>query len=214
MKNNRKEFIIFGVVILILIICIVFSRMNSNKPKYDKSKIKLNFDQVTEQVESEDNSDEQSEETNSESTQSDTVTTQPAEDNQQPVNTEEPTESVDTTEQVDSTESEGYVKDDGDTNLPSTISSMSDNDFRDFVYQASSNRLDSEILDAYCSKDFIAKYPDLANGTMKTFAYAEFPSERSLDKENKCIKVNIDGVEYTIYYELTADGLLNDVYLK
>lgn len=208
MKNNRKEFIIFGVVILVLIICIIFSRINSNKPKYDKNKIKLNFDQVTEQVEPEDNLNKQSKEVDSESTQSDSETTQSTEDTQQLVTTEA------STEQVDSTESDDYAKDVGDVNLPSTIDGMSDNDFRDFIYQASSNRLDSEILSNYCSQEFIAKYDDLSTGTMKIFAYSDFPSERSLDKENKCIKVNIDGIEYTIYYELTADGLLNNVYLK
>lgn len=208
MKNNRKEFTVFGVVILILVICIIFSRFNSSKPKYDKSKIKLNFDRVTEQIESESTIEEQSEREFSENTQTTQVVTLPNESTQQSIITEESLETV------DSTESANFSKDDKEATLPNSISSMSDNDFRDFVYQASSNRLDSEILDAYCSKDFIAKYPDLANGTMKTFAYSEFPSERSLDKENKCIKVNLDGVEYTIYYELTADGLLNDVYLK
>lgn len=214
MKNNRKEFLIFVVVILILIVCIVFSRINSNKPKYDKNKIKLNFDQVTEQVESEDNSVKQSKEIDSDSIQNNSVTTQSTEGTQQTVITETPTELVNTTEQVDSTESDDYVRDTGDEDLPSTIYDMSDNDFRDFIYQASSNRLDSEILNAYCSQEFIDKYADLSTGAMKTFAYSDFPSERSLDKENKCIKVTLDGVEYTIYYELTADGLLNNVYLK
>lgn len=211
MKNNRKEFIIFGAVILILIVCIIFSRINSSKPKYDKSKIKLNFNQVTEQVESEDSSTKQSKEVDSESEQSNSVVIQSTENMQ---TTEESTESVDTTEQVDSTESDDSVKDDGDANLPSTIDGMSDNDFRDFIYQASSNRLDSEILNTYCSQEFINKYADLSTGAMKVFAYSDFPSERSLDKENKCIKVSIDGIDYTIYYELTADGLLNNVYLK
>lgn len=211
MKNNRKEFIIFGIVILILIICIIFSRINSSKPKYDKSKIKLNFNQVTEQVKSEDSSTKQSKEVDSESEQSNSVIIQSTEGIQ---TTEESTESVDTTEQVDSTESDDSVKDGGDANLPSTVSSMSDNDFRDFIYQASSNRLDSEILNTYCSQEFINKYADLSTGAMKVFAYSDFPSERSLDKENKCIKISIDGIDYTIYYELTADGLLNNVYLK
>ena len=214
MKNNRKEFIVFVIVILILVACIVFSRINSNKPKYDKNKIKLNFDQVTEQMEPEDNYDKQSKEIDSDSTQNNSVTMQSTEDTQQTVTTETPTESVNTTEQVDSTESDGYAKDTGDEDLPSTINDMTDNDFRDFIYQASSSRLDSEILNTYCSQEFISKYADLSTGAMKTFAYSDFPSERSLDKENKCIKVTLDGVEYTIYYELTADDLLNNVYLK
>lgn len=44
MKKFKKEFIIFIGAILLILICLIISNYKSNKPKYDKDKISISFD--------------------------------------------------------------------------------------------------------------------------------------------------------------------------
>lgn len=212
-KNNRKELIVFGVVVLIMIIFIIIHNINSTKPKYDKSKIQLDFG-VTESVPTTEvqSSPSSSTEIVTEEASSEKETV--VQETEESVSTEQDTESTTPEESTETASELDNSADVGNSDLPDTINSMIDDDFRDFIYQASSHRLDSEILDAYCSEEFKANYEDLSTGAMKMFASSSFPSERTLDKDNHCISVVLDGKTYTIYYELTSDNLLNKVYLQ
>lgn len=44
MKKFKKEFIIFIGSILLILICLIISNYKSNKPKYDKDKISISYD--------------------------------------------------------------------------------------------------------------------------------------------------------------------------
>lgn len=65
MKKFKKEFIIFIGAILLILICLIISNYKSNKPKYDKDKISISFDNSEISEEYYEDSDENDTETSS-----------------------------------------------------------------------------------------------------------------------------------------------------
>lgn len=213
----RKEYLIFGGVILFIVVLLLIAKFTRSDVRYDKDKIAISYEDIitTEEVNDEYNDTEQEsidlDDNTSDNVVVDTVDEKPVVDEQ---STEEQVEDSKTSG-VDSTELEDDNNVDGfeetDRSVSDDFSSLTDTELSTLIYGYTMHTLDPSYI-AFLSEDCLSVYnsdsQDFSEIRSNFFSF-------SLDRDNTCLHLTSeDGTkQYDIYYTV-SDNYLTSVYMN
>ena len=188
MKKIRKEYLIFIGLIVLIILMFEISNYKNNKPKYDKSKINISF-----------NEDEQSNEySNSEVESSTSVPSTEIQDNiaTKPIVTETESEEVKETEQIIEQPTESVTEPETEY-VGDAFAVNSEN-----IYEVISNVLSSSPNSEYFTKDF--QFDNSIKDELEVFRVSELENHFDEDYVLGYVETPVDDLAYR--FDFTLDG--------
>lgn len=196
MKKFKKEFIIFICSILLILICLIISNYKSNKPKYDKDKISISYDDSEISVEYYEDSNENDTEISSDDNIQD-------EDSNETEATEiEETEAVESSTEVDtevSTEVTTEMKQHPDTSVVT----------KDNIFKVITSLFSNQMDLSYVAEDF--SFDESIKTELEIFNVSEVENHFDDGYVLGCIETPVDDLVYRFDFTLSEDNKLTSL---
>ena len=200
MKKFKKEFIIFIGAILLILICLIISNYKSNKPKYDKDKISISFD-----------NSEISEEYYEDSDENDTEASSDDNTQDEDLNETEVIETEETEVVEPSTEGTTEVSTEETTEVTTEVEQQEDTSIvtKDNIFKVITNLFSNQMDLSYVTEDF--SFDESIKTELEIFNVSEVENHFDEGYVLGCIETPVDDLVYRFDFTLSENNKLKSL---
>lgn len=200
MKKFKKEFIIFIGAILLILICLIISNYKSNKPKYDKDKISISFD-----------NSEISEEYYEDSDENDTEASSDDNTQDEDLNETEVIETEETEVVEPSTEGTTEVSTEETTEVTTEVEQQEDTSIvtKDNIFKVITSLFSNQMDLSYVTEDF--SFDESIKTELEIFNVSEVENHFDEGYVLGCIETPVDDLVYRFDFTLSENNKLKSL---